>query len=98
MTSSSYDDVAILTSDSERAPSITYIGIIIAELFNTCPIHLGSKQRWQCIRTSSTNDKVTMRTSDSERAPSITYIGIIRSQLLTLALYIKGQKNIGNVL
>ena len=32
MTSSNNDDVIIVTSDSERAPSITYIGIIISQL------------------------------------------------------------------
>ena len=81
MTSSSNDDVTIMTSDSETAPSRTYIGIIISELCNTCPIHLGSKQSWQCIMTSSTNDEVTIVTSDSERAPSKTYRWIIISEL-----------------
>ena len=82
MTSSTNDEVTSLTSYSERAPSITYIAIIISELFNTCPIHLGSKLNWECIMTSSTNDDVIIVTSDSERAPSITYKAIIISELL----------------
>ena len=79
MTSSMNDDVTNLTSESERAPSITCRGIIISRLFNTCPIHLGSKQSWQCVMTSSMNDDVTNLTSESERATSITYIGILIS-------------------
>ena len=79
MTSSTNEEVVNLTSYSERGPSITYIGIIISGIFNTFPIHLGSKQCCQYIMTSSTNDDVTILTSDSERAPSITYIGIIKS-------------------
>ena len=81
MTSSTNADVTIRTSDSERAQWITDIGIILAELFNTCPIHLDSKQSWQCIMTSSTKDDVIIVTSDSERAPWKTYRGIIISKL-----------------
>ena len=44
MTSSGNDEVTGLNSDSERAPSITYIGILISELFNTCPIIKGQNK------------------------------------------------------
>ena len=92
MTSSTNDDVTILTSYSERAPSITYRAIIISELFNTCPIHLGSKQSLQCIMTSSTNDDVIIVTADSERVPSITYIEIIISELFNTCTIHLGSK------
>ena len=73
MTSSTNDEVTFLTSDSERAPLITYIGIIISWLFNTSPIHFWSIFCLQCIVTSSTNDDVTILTSDSKSSGSITY-------------------------
>ena len=98
MTSSTNDDVTIVTSDYQRIYSITYRGIIISGLYNTCPIHLGSKQCWQCIMTSSRNDEVSIGTSDSERAPSITYRGIIISELLNTYPYINGQNKVDNVL
>ena len=98
MTYSTNDEVTMVTSDSERPPSKNYRGIIISILFNTSPIHYGSKQSWQCIITSSTNEEVTIQTSDSERGPSITYIEIIRSCFLNSPLYILGENKVGNVL
>ena len=80
MTSSTNDEVTIVTSDSERAPSITYIGTIISELL-TLALYIKGEQCWQCIMTSSLNDEVIIVTSDSERAPSITYRALIISEL-----------------
>ncbi len=61
MTSSKNDAVTIVTSDSERAPWITYKGIIISELL-TLALYIKCKKNWQCIMTSSTNDDVIIMT------------------------------------
>ena len=65
MTSSRNDDVTILTSDSERALSITYREIKIYELLNTSLYIKGKNKSLQCVMTSSRNDDVTIMTSDS---------------------------------